>query len=39
MADPRPVQTVRAAGLDPEAEALVLGDNAARLLGLEVPTT
>jgi aminocarboxymuconate-semialdehyde decarboxylase len=36
MADPRPVETVRAAGLDSEAEALVLGANAARLLGLEV---
>jgi aminocarboxymuconate-semialdehyde decarboxylase len=37
MADPRPVETVRAAGLDHEAEAAVLGANAARLLGLEVP--
>ena len=36
MADPRPVETVRAAGLDPEAQAAVLGANAARLLGLEV---
>jgi aminocarboxymuconate-semialdehyde decarboxylase len=39
MADPNPVETVRAAGLDPEAEACVLGANAARLLGLEVPAT
>jgi aminocarboxymuconate-semialdehyde decarboxylase len=39
MADPRPGDTVRAAGLDPEAEAAVLGANAARLLGLEVPAT
>jgi aminocarboxymuconate-semialdehyde decarboxylase len=37
MADPRPVETVRAAGLDPESQAAVLGANAARLLGLEVP--
>jgi aminocarboxymuconate-semialdehyde decarboxylase len=37
MADQRPVETVRAAGLDPEAQAAVLGANAARLLGLEVP--
>jgi aminocarboxymuconate-semialdehyde decarboxylase len=36
MADPRPVETVRAAGLAPEAEVAVLGGNAARLLGLEV---
>jgi aminocarboxymuconate-semialdehyde decarboxylase len=36
MADPRPVETVRAAGLDPEAQAAILGANAARLLGLEV---
>ena len=36
MADPRPVETVRAAGLEPEAEAAVIGANAARLLGLEV---
>jgi aminocarboxymuconate-semialdehyde decarboxylase len=34
MADPDPVATARAAGLDPEA----LGANAARLLGLEVRT-
>jgi len=36
MADPRPAATVAAAGLHPEAERLVLGGNAARLLGLEV---
>jgi aminocarboxymuconate-semialdehyde decarboxylase len=36
MADPHPAGTVAAAGLDPEAERLVLGGNAARLLGLEV---
>ena len=36
MADARPAETVAAAGLDPEAERLVLGENAARLLGLEV---
>jgi aminocarboxymuconate-semialdehyde decarboxylase len=39
MADPNPVETVRAAGLNPGAEACVLGANAARLLGLEVPAT
>ena len=39
MADPRPAETVRAAGLDPAAEARVLGANAARLLGLEVTAT
>jgi aminocarboxymuconate-semialdehyde decarboxylase len=39
MADPQPADTVRAAGLEPAAEAQVLGANAARLLGLEVPTT
>jgi aminocarboxymuconate-semialdehyde decarboxylase len=39
MADPNPFETVRAAGLEPEAEACVLGANAARLLGLEVPAT
>jgi aminocarboxymuconate-semialdehyde decarboxylase len=33
MADPAPVQTVRAAGLDPAAERLVLGGNLERLLG------
>jgi predicted TIM-barrel fold metal-dependent hydrolase len=33
MADPDPEATVRAAGLDPAAEALVLGGNAERLLG------
>ena len=32
-----PADTVRAAGLDPAAEAAILGGNAARLLGLEVP--
>jgi aminocarboxymuconate-semialdehyde decarboxylase len=36
MADPRPVDTVLAAGLAPEDEEAVLGGNAARLLGLEV---
>jgi predicted TIM-barrel fold metal-dependent hydrolase len=36
MADPGPAATVAAAGLDPEAERLVLGGNAARLLGLGV---
>jgi len=39
MADPRPTETVRQAGLDPAAEARVLGANAARLLGLEVTAT
>jgi aminocarboxymuconate-semialdehyde decarboxylase len=34
MADPDPVATVRACGLDPADEAAVLGENAARLLGL-----
>jgi aminocarboxymuconate-semialdehyde decarboxylase len=33
MADPDPVETVRAAGLDPAAEAAVLGGNAEVLLG------
>ena len=33
MGDLRPADTVRAAGLGPEAEAAVLGGNAARLLG------
>ena len=37
MADARPAETVAAAGLPPDAEAAVLGGNAARLLGLEVP--
>jgi aminocarboxymuconate-semialdehyde decarboxylase len=32
MADPDPAATVRAAGLDPEAEAAILGGNAERLL-------
>jgi aminocarboxymuconate-semialdehyde decarboxylase len=36
MADARPAETVAAAGLAPDAERLVLGGNAARLLGLEV---
>jgi aminocarboxymuconate-semialdehyde decarboxylase len=36
MADARPADTVAAAGLAPEAERLVLGGNAARILGLEV---
>jgi hypothetical protein len=36
MADPRPAETVAAAGLDPGDERAVLGGNAARLLGLEV---
>jgi aminocarboxymuconate-semialdehyde decarboxylase len=36
MADPRPAETVAAAGLDPAGERAVLGGNAARLLGLEV---
>jgi aminocarboxymuconate-semialdehyde decarboxylase len=36
MADPNPTATVRAAGLAPEAQAAILGANAARLLGLEV---
>jgi aminocarboxymuconate-semialdehyde decarboxylase len=37
MADARPADTVAAAGLRPADEAAVLGGNAARLLGLEVP--
>ena len=37
MADARPAETVAAAGLRPGEEAAVLGGNAARLLGLEVP--
>ncbi len=37
MADARPADTVAAAGLDPAAEEAILGGNAARLLGLEVP--
>jgi len=37
MADARPAETVAAAGLRPDEEAAVLGGNAARLLGLEVP--
>jgi aminocarboxymuconate-semialdehyde decarboxylase len=36
MADPRPADTVAAAGLSEEDERAVLGGNAARLLGLEV---
>jgi aminocarboxymuconate-semialdehyde decarboxylase len=35
MADPRPAETVAAAGLPPDDEQAVLGGNAARLLGLE----
>jgi aminocarboxymuconate-semialdehyde decarboxylase len=35
MADPRPADTVAAAGLDPAEEAAVLGGSAARLLGVE----
>jgi aminocarboxymuconate-semialdehyde decarboxylase len=35
MGDLRPADTVRAAGLDPRDEALVLEGNAAALLGLE----
>jgi aminocarboxymuconate-semialdehyde decarboxylase len=38
MGDLRPADTVRAAGLEPAAEAAVLGGNAAGLLGLEVPS-
>jgi aminocarboxymuconate-semialdehyde decarboxylase len=34
MADPDPVATVRASGLEPADEAAILGGNAARLLGL-----
>jgi aminocarboxymuconate-semialdehyde decarboxylase len=37
MGDLRPADSVRAAGLDPGDEAAVLGGNAARLLGLQVP--
>jgi aminocarboxymuconate-semialdehyde decarboxylase len=37
MADARPAETVAAAGLRPDEAAAVLGGNAARLLGLEVP--
>jgi aminocarboxymuconate-semialdehyde decarboxylase len=33
MADPHPVETVRRAKLGPDAEAAVLGGNAARLFG------
>jgi aminocarboxymuconate-semialdehyde decarboxylase len=35
MADPRPAETVAAAGLEPDDEQAVLGASAARLLGLE----
>ena len=38
MADPDPVATVRACGLDAAEEAAVLGGNAAALLGLEEVT-
>jgi aminocarboxymuconate-semialdehyde decarboxylase len=37
MGDLRPADTIRAAGLGAEAEAAVLGGNAARLLGLPAP--
>ena len=37
MAEARPADTVAAAGLQPDDERLVVGANAARLLGLEVP--
>jgi aminocarboxymuconate-semialdehyde decarboxylase len=37
MADPRPVQTVRAAGLGPESQDALLFGNAERVLGLGVP--
>ncbi len=37
MGTERPVEAVRAAGLSPEEEALVLGGNAVRLLGLGAP--
>jgi aminocarboxymuconate-semialdehyde decarboxylase len=37
MGDLRPADTVRAAGLGADEEAAILGGNAARLLGLEVP--
>jgi aminocarboxymuconate-semialdehyde decarboxylase len=33
MGDPDPAATVRAAGLDPAAEAAILGGNAERLVG------
>jgi hypothetical protein len=36
MADPHPVETVRAAGLGEEAERAVLAGNAERLLDLGV---
>jgi hypothetical protein len=36
MADPRPVETVRGAGLVEEDEAAVLSSNAERLLALGV---
>jgi aminocarboxymuconate-semialdehyde decarboxylase len=39
MGDPRPLDTVRAAGLDRESERAVLFGNAARLLGLAAPQT
>jgi len=35
MGDPRALETLRAAGLDPEEEAAVAGGNATRLLGTE----
>jgi aminocarboxymuconate-semialdehyde decarboxylase len=39
MGDLTPAATVQAAGLAPAEEAAVLGDNAAALLGLEVPSS
>ncbi|MDP9294755.1 MAG: amidohydrolase [Actinomycetota bacterium] len=39
MADARPADTVRACGLDPDAERAVLGANAARLLAREEDQT
>jgi hypothetical protein len=35
MGDPRPLETLRAAGLEPEEEAAVAANNAIRLLGPE----
>ena len=37
MADPEPLATVRACGLDPAEEAAVVGENATALLGLRAP--
>jgi aminocarboxymuconate-semialdehyde decarboxylase len=39
MADPHPVQTVRAAGLGQEAQDALLFGNAERVLGLDAPAT